>query len=739
VASTLSGEMVLWLRWLVGLVIIFLASSWGFFIVVALAAHSLRLDLPWETITPLVIFPSFTLFFLLEQNLWLSRFMGLRLSPTATPLKETLFFWLLGIAGLLLRSTTAAQPATGSRPKEEAVPADTLREVLETVAFVVVLVLLLKTFVAEAFVIPTGSMATTLLGYNKKVTCPMCGKEFPVNCSDEVENRGAERLARCTCWNCRYLIDFERERETNKSWREPSTSSGDRVLVAKFLWELGLMDIKPLDVVVFKFPEGPQKKHVPTNFIKRLIGLPNQIICIYYGDIYVARKEDLLRKGVAFTPAEWAKKIKRTQALLDAERNKPEFEQKQSNIDRWEKDIKGYQALLEEKDLPQRRRMLKNHPRIRELLEAGDPSFKILRKPPGKILSMYRPVYDNDHPARDLQESHFPDRWAPEMDDAHDQAWGKGYVAKRERAQEDDHAWKATEGHAFRFGGRSDGRTAWLRYRNLFLRSSPGGQLLERDGQLPYKFDTPEPELITDFMSYNTGNVSPTVEGNRWVGDLVLECEVQVETAAGELVLELSRGPDRFQARWQLQTGVCTLLRNGKELDSAQTSLKDRGTYRLRFANVDKRLTVWVDGSLPFGDGRAYEPARKGKHFLHGPNKHNDLEPASVGGRGDAVLSVGHLRLWRDTYYLAGGAESIDSEVFFDPAQWADKYTLESMSMYVQPGHYLCLGDNSPSSSDSRLWGKDRDDNGGGLVPQRLMLGRALMIYFPFSRAGRIR
>ena len=41
----------------------------------------------------------------------------------------------------------------------------------------------------------------------------------------------------------------------------------------------------------------------------------------------------------------------------------------------------------------------------------------------------------------------------------------------------------------------------------------------------------------------------------------------------------------------------------------------------------------------------------------------------------------------------------------------------------MQPGHYLCLGDNSTESSDSRDW---------GAVPERLMLGRALMVYYPF-------
>ena len=50
--------------------------------------------------------------------------------------------------------------------------------------------------------------------------------------------------------------------------------------------------------------------------------------------------------------------------------------------------------------------------------------------------------------------------------------------------------------------------------------------------------------------------------------------------------------------------------------------------------------------------------------------------------------------------------------------------------MYVQPGHYLCLGDNSQASSDSRDW---------GLVPHRLMLGRALAVYYPIERIGPIR
>ena len=42
---------------------------------------------------------------------------------------------------------------------------------------------------------------------------------------------------------------------------------------------------------------------------------------------------------------------------------------------------------------------------------------------------------------------------------------------------------------------------------------------------------------------------------------------------------------------------------------------------------------------------------------------------------------------------------------------------------YVQPGHTMCLGDNSAQSSDSRTW---------GTVPDRLMLGKAVFVFWPF-------
>ncbi len=109
--------------------------------------------------------------------------------------------------------SASAEDKSGRNPREATDPAkvpkpgemkDGWRELVETVVFVVVLVLLLKTFLAEAFVIPTGSMATTLLGYHKQVACQQCNHPFLVNFSSWADPQDGQRVPveGCTCQNC---------------------------------------------------------------------------------------------------------------------------------------------------------------------------------------------------------------------------------------------------------------------------------------------------------------------------------------------------------------------------------------------------------------------------------------------------------------------------------------------------------------------------------------------------------
>jgi signal peptidase I len=559
---------------------------------------------------------------------------------------------------------------TNSASAPAAAPTDTMREIVETIVFVVVLVLLLKSFVAEAFVIPTGSMATTLWGYQKVVDCPECGYRFPVNCSTEADPQDGLQpipVRGCTCPNCRYPIDFGNQ--------GPSWNSGDRVLVAKFLYDLLERLPDRLDVVVFKYPglgddksrerwpvTGPYgRNHAPMNYIKRLIGLPGEVIAIHGGNLY-------------YIPANSVPEAVRKQFAADAEQDA-------------------------RSGTPQLWRVPFTHkefnPTAKEFFRDNKESFKIIRKPPETMLAMRRIVYDSDHPARDLP----PQRWSTD-------------------------SWQA-DGTGFNHSSADDS-TSWLHYQHV-LRDSGG-----------------KPQLITDFMGYNTprfASMSTHASGVNWVNDLMVECEASIGSSQGSMTLELSRGVDRFQARFDLKDGTCTLMRITKDsedkdkeevLASQPTTLTKPGIYHLRFADFDDRLTVWVGDSLPFGEGKEFKPPEKS-----GPVKENDLErPAGIAVRG-AVVNLKHLQVWRDTYYSVGEFSPQDADAGTDapvnwsnPSDWDKLRDLPYRTIDVQPGHFLCLGDNSPESSDGRTW---------GLVPERLLLGRALLVYFPFDRAGRIR
>jgi signal peptidase I len=137
-----------------------------------------------------------------------------------------------------------------------------------------VLAFLFRTFEAEAFVIPTGSMAPTLQGRHKDVACPECGYQYRVGAQGEREDRNPDlRMARAVCPMCRYELDLATLIPEDP--RTYQTFEGDRILVNKFSYDLG--EPKRFDVVVFKYPEDAK-----TNYIKRLIGLPGEHI--YIGD-----------------------------------------------------------------------------------------------------------------------------------------------------------------------------------------------------------------------------------------------------------------------------------------------------------------------------------------------------------------------------------------------------------------------------------------------------------------------
>src|SRR5262245_30663356 len=145
-------------------------------------------------------------------------------------------------------------------------------------------------------------------------------------------------------------------------------NSGDRVLVAKYLYETNITPPKRFDVVVFKFPEKPVENNIPKNYIKRLLGLPGEILAIFFGRLF-----------------RWAPDP--GELPLYADEKNPEIRPE----DLWKS---RYTHDSDDKALA--------------LFHEG--KFEIIRKPPDVMLALRRIVYDHDYQASDLK--HFlPPRW----------------------------------------------------------------------------------------------------------------------------------------------------------------------------------------------------------------------------------------------------------------------------------------------------------------------------------------
>jgi signal peptidase I len=115
----------------------------------------------------------------------------------------------------------------------------------------------------------------------------------------------------------------------------------------------------------------------------------------------------------------------------------------------------------------------------------------------------------------------------------------------------------------------------------------------------------------------------------------------------------------------------------------------------VELAFVDRRATLALDGRCPC------EPVD-----LAAVEKRAEVSrPVRVGCRG-AEVRVRNFRLFRDVHYTATGRHAVRRPVRLGPRQ------------------YFVLGDNSPSSDDSRFW---RDP----AVPESHFLGRPFLVHLP--------
>ncbi len=182
-----------------------------------------------------------------------------------------------------MKKPTSSLPPSGKKQSEKVSHKTTVLSVLsalESLTLAFLLAFVFKGFVVEAFAIPTGSMAETLLGAHTETICQRCRYTYSSSVPTEQKGRYRRRLvnsSRMRCPNC-----------GDTTLTGGRSRSGDRVLVLKPMYFLsrykGLEWLAPKrwDVAVFLYPGTGQD-----NYIKRITGLPGESIEVVDGDIYI--------------------------------------------------------------------------------------------------------------------------------------------------------------------------------------------------------------------------------------------------------------------------------------------------------------------------------------------------------------------------------------------------------------------------------------------------------------------
>lgn len=615
------------------------------------------------------------------------------------------------------------------------------RETIESIAVAIILALLFRAFVAEAFVIPTGSMAPALMGAHKDIFCPQCGIQYQVSASIEDKAQMGRTVVGTICANCRFPHGLDlADSPSDKSF------SGDRILVSKFAYSLA--DPKRWEVAVFKFPGNPKQ-----NYIKRIVGLPHETLMIHHGDIYTRPSE----KSVS-------------------------------------------------------------------AVSVNNRDFAIQRKPAHKLLAMLHHVHDTANQPKSLNAVGYPSPWQP---------WKPG--AEKPPAD----SWLLSTGDE---GLRAEVTTAddeekWLRY---FHRPATPEQWEQAVRGISLRdVDPYSSRPVTDFYAYNTflnvplhavydetsaeikerargfrryfnalirpadrfdsgfrnsdlsqfgqelsvGTYNTASEGMHWVGDLIVEADVETSDDSRSLRMEIVEAGIRYQCEIDLTDGTAVLSIVGDEAlsfsgdgqraatVSAETSVRAGSRHWIRFTNADDQLVLWVDDQeVPFEGPSTFDhrdfrspdedyPRYSQQHPL-------DAAPVGIAVRGGSA-TIHRLKVDRDKYYIAtqqtaeglfdydlgtymrlsgerAGIQAIQS-LMADRDQW-DRFagwkSRRTVTFELDEDQFFPMGDNSPESKDARCWVDEFNrfhspDPDAYLwadvnyVPRDLLVGKAIMVFWP--------
>ncbi len=439
------------------------------------------------------------------------------------------------------------------------------REVVECIVIAGILAFVLRTFVVEAFKIPTKSMEPTLVG-------------------DE--------------------------------------SFGDRIIAAKWAYRsFGVKDAKPdrWEVAVFLYHDGPDSTK---NYIKRCVGLPNERIAIYRGDLYV---DGLIQ-------------------------HKPRKLQETLWHNVYEDDFESYDAD--------------------GLSDAGPFPWKLStgwRAEAGKL------VVDTDRKSRIVYTRPILNLYVPP----------RPYDMVCPNCETAFTGWLDTAHNRIKCPGCA------LRIENAGADAVPDSRAQK--------------------SVYGVGQERP-------VGDIRLSFDLQFDKPGGTVSVLITKDSRTYTLTLPLGEGTARLRGEPRVSKSQAVKLEADRKHRVAFAHWDQGFAVWIDGRELTEMACDYRRPGSERYPISTADRRNSAVAIEAE---NAAATIDNIRIERDIHYLA----YVDENSAMHSADGAAVYQLG-------PGQYWMMGDNSPASRDSRMWGVLREDD---------LVGRALFIWWPPDRIRLIR
>lgn len=569
-----------------------------------------------------------------------------------------------------------------------------VREIVESLVVALVLAFLFKAFAAEAFVIPTGSMASTLMGRHKDICCEQCGFPFQISASEESADasespRERESLARVvggTCPQCRWTNYVGADNFGKKTFL---SFNGDRIFVNKSQFDF--RDPSRWHVTVFRYPGKPQ-----VNYIKRLVGLENETVRIRHGDVFV-------KKDGADDFEIQRKPLRALLAML-----RP--------VD----DNDYVQPRLHEIGWPTR--WFENETDIGHWNRSDNfKTFRADEKTGEKIAWL---SFRNNIPSSDdwfyLSQGKMPPQGT--VNNSQLITDFVGYNSGILKSTDCRDGSRLVSVREINEGGNLK--------KEHFCRENANGMGLNWVGDLALSC-----RLTVEKDPGTTQGIflMRLVKG----GEEFL-CEIDLSTGRATLSIPGLRGEEGQVPLFQPAT--------------AETPVRPEKSFDLMFCNIDEELRLIVDGKEIDFDGKGRYDLFCGPGGVlardRSPNM-SDLTPASFGVR-NASVKIEHLKVQRDMYYIACNERSVGlqhqcdllksplgndsvtentvNRVLSTPELWKDFGKTNTVEIVLGKNEFLMLGDNSAKSQDSRLWTTSGIPPG---VHRNLLIGEAVFVYWP--------